>query len=43
MFLRTRAIVQEEVGIRLADANPQAINEVLHPHPDPLFLELSVI
>ena len=35
MFLQARAVVQDDVGVRLADANPQAVNEVLHAHPDP--------
>jgi ankyrin repeat protein len=35
MFLQTRTIVQQEVGVKLADATPTALNEVLHAYPDP--------
>ena len=35
LFLQSREVVQADLGLRLADATPQAINEVLHAHPDP--------
>lgn len=35
MFLECREVLQKEVGLHLREANPTALNEVLHAHPDP--------